>query len=247
MNSLIRICGVAVMVLSLSACGTLYTLDVYAVNDPQQDLGKTYVLLSANPEMGVNSPEFQVYANQVEKVLETKGYERKYDDDLSSVALGIYLSANVSDPSKKYHMVQTGIYESSAYSENSPSDVRTSGGTMPGQNPQAPATPAPPPPEMLSGYSETGFATTVFTKHLNLVAFDLQKYLKDIADKGRNEAVPSEVWSIDVETTGQPSDLNEVVPVMVAAAEPYMTTRTDDVVRVKLSGADRRISEIKKD
>ena len=65
--------------------------------------------------------------------------------------------------------------------------------------------------------------------------------------KGQEEAVPFEVWSIDVETTGSPGDLNEVVPVMVAAAEPYITERTDDVVRVKLNGTSKRISAIKDD
>ena len=247
MNSLLRICGVALVVLSLGACGTLYTLDVYAVNDPEQDLDKTYVLLSANPDLKIDSPEFISYASQVEKVLAEKGYERRYDDDLSSVALGIYLSANVSDPSKQYHTVQTGIYENSSYSQDSPGNSR-SGGGITRQNPQsASSTPQQAPPEYLSGVAESGFATTVFTKHLNLIAFDLQKYLKDIATVGREDAVPAEVWSIDVETTGQPSDLGEVFPVMIAAAEPYMTKRTDDVVRVKLDGASKRVSEIKKE
>lgn len=245
MNSLTRICGVACLTLSLSACGTLYTLDVYAVNDPEHDLDKTYVILSANPELKIDSPAFISYASQVEKALAAKGYERKSGDDLSSVALGIYLSANISDPSKKYHMVQSGIYEASSYSEDSPGSTRNSGGNTPGQNPQAPVTPPQAQPEILAGIEETGFATTVYTKHLNLIAFDLQKYLQDIATVGREEAVPAEVWSVDVETTGQPSDLLEVVPVMVAAAEPYMTERTDDVVRVKLDGASKRVGAFK--
>jgi hypothetical protein len=245
MNSLIRICGVALSVLSLSACGTLYTLDVYAVNDPEQDLDKTYVLLSANPELKIDSPEFISYASQVETVLADKGYERRYDDDLSAVALGIYLSANISDPSKKYHMVQTGIYENSSYSQDSPGNARNGSSTQ-RQNQNTATTPQQAPPEYLAGVEETGFATTVFTKHLNLIAFDLQKYLQDIATVGREDAVPAEIWSIDVETTGQPADLYEVFPVMVAAAEPYMTKRTDDVVRVKLDGASKRVSELKK-
>ena len=245
MNSMIRICGAACLVLNLSACGTLYTLDVYDVNDPTQDLDKTYVVLSASPGLAVDSPEFQTYADQLEKVLASKGYERSDGENLSSVALGVYLSANISDPSKRYHVVQTAIYESSSYSENAPSTVRNSGNNTPGQNPTAPPPPPEPPADLLSGVAETGFATTVFTKHLNLIAFDLQKYLQDIETEGRESAVPVEIWSVDVETTGSPADLSEVVPVMVAAAEPYMTARTDDVVRVKLNGTDKRISAIK--
>ncbi len=246
MNSFIRICGMACLALNFGACGTLYTLDVYAVDDPEQEqeLEKTYVLLSANPELRIDSPEFIAYANQVEKVLATKGYERRDGEDLSTVALGIYLSADISDASKKYHTVQTGIYENSSYSQDSPGNTRSGGGAQRG-NPQAPRTPQQAPPDYLAGVAETGFATTVFTKQLTLIAFDLQEYLKDIAAKGREDAVPLEVWSVDVETTGKPADLNEVVPVMVAAAEPYISDRTDDVVRVKLNGSDRRISAIK--
>ncbi len=243
MNSMIRICGVACLALNLSACGTLYKLDIYAVNDPIQDLGKTYVILSTSQEFGINSPEFKAYANQVENALEAKGYVRSDGTDLSTVALGVYLSANISDPSKRYHTVQTVIYESSSNNESEPGSLRSSNGGASGQSP------LPPPLEAKQDYNpdvaKSGFATTVFTKHLNLIAFDLQKYLQDIAAKGREEAVPLEVWSVDVETTGSPADLNEVVPVMVAAAEPYITERTDDVVRVKLYGASKRISAIK--
>ena len=242
MNSLLRICGVACLVLNLSACGTLYTLDIYAVNDPTQDLDKTYVVLSASPELSINSPEFQAYADQVEKVLASKGYERSDGEDLSTVALGVYLSANISDPSKKYHAVQTVIRESSSNNENESGTLRSS---MDGTSGKGPMSPQGLPEDDLSGVAETGFATTVFTKHLNLIAFDLQKYLQDIETEGRESAVPMEVWSIDVETTGSPADLLEVVPVMVAAAEPYITERTDDVVRVKLNGTDKRISAIK--
>ena len=241
MNSLLRISGVACLVLNLSACGTLYKLDVYAVNDPNQDLDKTYVILSASPELGIDSPEFKTYADQVEKVLASKGYARSDGEDLSTVALGVYLSAYISDPSKKYHSVQTILRESSANDESESGKLRSSMGS--GQN--NPMVIESLPEDDLSGASETGFATTVFTKHLNLIAFDLQKYLQDIETEGRESAVPMEVWSVDVETTGSPADLSKVVPVMVAAAEPYITERTDDVVRVKLNGTDKRISAIR--
>ena len=241
MNSVIRICGVACLVLNLGACGTLYKLDVYAVNDPNQDLGKTYVILSASPELGIDSPEFKAYASQVENALEDKGYVRSDGKDLSTVALGIYLSANISDPSKKYHAVQTVLRESSANDESESGTLRSSMGS--GQN--NPMGIESLPEDDLSGASETGFAITVFTKHLNLIAFDLQKYLQDIETDGRESAVPAEVWSVDVETTGSPGDLSKVVPVMVAAAEPYITERTDDVVRVNLNGTNKRISAIR--
>jgi hypothetical protein len=241
MKSIAHVGGITGVALGLSACGTLYRIDVTAYNDPKVELEKTYVVLSGTPEIQVNSPEFNVYADQVERALAGKGYRRLAANELADAALGIYFSADIGDPSKRYHTVATGFYES-PYAENPTSVVRSSGQNSGGQRPPPPP---PPPPEALTGYEETGFATTVFTKHLNLVAVDLQEYLKDIAALGREQAVPREIWSIDIETTGKPADLMEAVPVMLAAGQPYLAESTDDVVQVKLSDSDSRVGQIK--
>ena len=242
--------GVAVaFVFSLSACSTLYKLDVTAYNNPERQLDKTYVILSGNPDVGVHSPEFKQYAAQVEKALHSKGYQRIDGDNLSAAALGVYVSAAMGDPTKRIHTVTTGIYER-PYSEHSAAVVRSSGsrptaGGGTGQTGQQATPVVTPTPEILAGYEETGFATTVYTKHLNLVAVDLQQYLKDIAAVGRSEAVPIEVWSVDIQTTGQPSDLSEVFAVMVAAAQPYVGNSTEEVVQVRMAANDKRVDAIK--
>jgi hypothetical protein len=241
--------GMICIALATSGCGTLYKLDVTAYNNPNVELDKSYVILSGSPNIPVSSPQFAEYASQVERALEPKGYTRSPNDDLTTAALGIYVSMNVSDPSKRFHSVKTGMYES-PYPNESASQVRSSGGGGGGGGGGGasggvtmPATPAP---ELLSGVSETGYATTVYTKHLNLVAIDLQQFIKDIAEVGREEAEPVEVWSIDIETTGQPKDLDEVFPVMMAAGQPYVGDSTEDVVQLKMSGTDKRVSQIKR-
>ena len=97
------------------------------------------------------------------------------------------------------------------------------------------------------GYESRQFATTVYLKHLSIQAVDLHRYAKDIKQFGREKAVPKEIWSVEVETTGSPSELSEVVPVMIAAAEPYIGTGTQDTVRVKMGETDSRIRTIKGD
>jgi len=248
MNKSLIAISISCIALTVSGCGTLYKLDVTAYNNPNIDVGTSYVILSGNPDIPVSSPEFVEYASQVERALEPKGFTRVADDDPTKAALGIYVSMAVSDPAKRYHSVQTGLYES-PYADESAAAVRgsgQSGGSNPGSGGTSQAKmPASPAPEMLSGVAENSFATTVFTKHLNLVAIDLQSYIKEIAEVGREDAVPVEVWSVDIETTGQPSDLSEVFPVMVAAGQPYLGDSTDDVVQTKLSGSDQRVQHIK--
>jgi hypothetical protein len=248
MKSLPLAGSITCIALAMSGCSTLYKLDVTAYNNPNVDIGNSYVILSGNPDLPVSSPEFVEYASQVERALEPKGFTRVAGDDPSKADLGVYVSMAVSDPAKRYHTVQRGLYES-PYADESAATVRGSGqsggsndGSGGASQAKMPTTPAP---EMLSGVAENSFATTVFTKHLNLVAVDLQSYIKEIEAVGREKAVPIEVWSVDIETTGQPSDLKEVFPVMVAAGQPYVGDSTDDVVQTKLSGSDQRVRQIK--
>lgn len=244
MQSFIRTSAIAGLALVFSGCGTLYKLDVVSYSNPNDELDNTYVILSGNPELNVNSPEFEVYASQVERAIEPKGFQRLPADDLSAAALGVYLSVAIGDASKRYHKVSTGIYERPDGEEVSAvvTPKGTSGPNTGGGVGNVVTTPRP---EQLTGYEEKTFATTVYTKHMNLVAVDLQQYINDIKEVGRNEAVPKEVWSVDVETTGKPSDLSEVLPVMLAASQPYVAHKTDDVVHVKMNGTDSRIRQIK--
>jgi hypothetical protein len=246
MGPQIRIGFAVGVALTLSACGTLYKLDVTAYSEPDIELEKSYVVLSGSPHIDVRSTEFQEYANLLERALAPKGYRRVSDQELSAAALGIYVSVSVGDPSKRIHKVSTAMYET-PFGDGS-QDIDRSGGSSSGGSGQSGQQSVPIPKaqtEILTGYDELGFGTTVYTKHMNLVAIDLQRYIKDISNVGREKAVPKEVWSIDIETTGQPSDLADVVPVMVAAGQPYLGASTEDVVQIKINSSDSRIAAIK--
>jgi hypothetical protein len=245
MHSVTRISGAVALAIGLGGCGTLYKLDVVAFSEPDYEIGKTYVVLSGDPNVSVDSPEFNQYADQVERALAAKGYERVGEDELSTAALGIYLTTGISDPSKRYHEVKTGVYEAPYALENQTAITRSGTNSSGGQSGGQP-TPVPIPREqMLAGYEKAGFATTVYTKHLNMTAVDLQQYMQDIAKSGDAAATPKEVWSIEIETTGKPSNLAEVIPVMLAAGQPYVADSTEDVVRIKLSESDKRIDNIR--
>lgn len=248
MHSLTRVSCAVTLALGLSGCGTLYKLDVVAFSNPDLELGKTYVVLSGDSNVSINSSEFQGYADQVERALSEKGYVRVGEDELSATALGIYLTAGISDPTKRYHQVKTALVEP-AYDETVTREARSnnsgqSGGTS-GQANRGLASVEPPPPDVLVGYEKQQFATTVYVKSLNIRVIDLQSYVQDFRAQGRDNAVPKEVWSVDVETTGLPGDLSEVVPVMIAAAQPYFGTATGERLQIKLNEKDRRVQAIK--
>lgn len=244
MKKITQFGGAIGIALSLSACGTLYKMDVAAYSSTDNDLGNTYVILSADPKMDVKSPEFELHAAQLERALEPKGFERVPEDKVQDAALGIYVSTNISDPSKRFHQVTTPVYNPGAGELGNTRGQNTDANAQTGRPQGTPDFP-PPEPDVIEGLETKGFGTTVYTKRLKLRAVDLQRFLQDIKTKGRENAAPIEVWSVDIESTGQPNDLSEVIPIMIAAAQPYMADETDEIVRVSLSETDKRVAAIK--
>ena len=151
------------------------------------------------------------------------------------------------DPAKSYHSVKTAVYES-PYIENSHAATRAADQRQGGQSGQ-PSMPTPldrSPQETIAGYERASFATTVYTKELTLLAIDLPQYLRDIEAMGKERAVPRELWSIDVETVGSPSSLQEAMPVMIAASQPWVGETTGQTVQVTLNEADARVRRLTK-
>ena len=244
---ILRNCIFAGLVFSISACGTLYELDVSAHKNNASPPGNTYIILSNDQDFPLESPQFDRYASQLERAMIEHGYQRVPEDRLDAATIALYVSADISDPRKTYHSVSRAMYET-PHIEGASAAARNTSPNSGGQGAQTAGQPTVldrPQVEQLSGFQKNSFATTVFTKHMNLVAVDLQKYLGDIKLHGRSNAVPEELWSVDVETTGSVNDLQEVVPVMIAAAEPYLGEATESQVRVSLSEGDRRVRRIR--
>lgn len=234
--------GVSLACVVLTGCGSLYKLDVIAYNNPAVTTDKDYVFLSGSPRLPLGSPEFEDYARKVEAVLDEKGYRRIDGDELSEADLGIYLALGIGPPEKRTHKVSRGMYES-PLGQGPLEDVKNSGsGGAGGGSPPPPPPPAPDP--LLVGYEELGFKTTVYTKFTSIVAVDLQQYLRDIESLGREDAVPKEVWRVEIETTGTPSDLSEAAAVMLVGVKPYIEKSTPDVVSIKVDSSDSRVRTI---
>ena len=233
--------------LCLSACGTLYKLEVTAYSDPSNEIGNTYVIVSGDSAVSVRSPEFNVYADQLERALVSTGYRRVPEEQLSSADMAIYISAAVDGPTKAYYQANRPIYET-VHDDSPVRGARGTGSTtseIQQQVARVAAARETPPPEALIGNEELPFSRTVYTRHLSVVAVDLQAYLKEIAAVGRPDAKKREIWSVDVKTTGSSRDLAEVVPVMIAAALPYFGTSTEKDVHINMDGLDKKVRAIK--
>jgi len=74
---------------------------------------------------------------------------------------------------------------------------------------------------------------------LRAVTFEL-----DIDDKSSVQVTGS-LWSVSAETVGSSADLDEVLPVLVAAVKPFIGKRVEGSVVEKMNGIDRKIMELR--
>jgi|GEM_PF-3043390 len=247
MKPLFKMTAATLLSCLVAGCGTLYKLDVTAQakqGEFSDDTNTTYVVLPGNSQLPLGSEEFEDYASQLERALAGTGYRRVSGDDPSEARVAIYLAAAISEPMKEYHTVRSSHRET-VDPETASAAVRASGNPSGGAGGGLAAPVEGPKSEEISGFAQNSFATTVFTKHLNLIAIDLEQYLADVANVGKSEAIPRELWSVDVSTTGTPDNLQEVIPVMLAAARPYIGKNPGETVRVNLDETSRLIAEIR--
>jgi hypothetical protein len=234
--------------LCLSACGTLYKLDVSAHNNTDKEFGNTYIIASGDADLNVYSPEFNTYADQLERALSGYGYRRLPEQEMSDADMALYIRADIDDPTQRVYEANRPVYETQ-HSQDSVRSSRSSGNSGGSAVQQKAASMAAAqetaPPEALIGNEEVPFSRTVYTKYLNVTAIDFQAYLQDLKTVGREKAVRREIWSVDVSTTGSPSDMGEVMPVMITAAKPYFGSDTDGEIRVSMSETNRDVLAIK--
>ncbi|MDZ7645490.1 MAG: hypothetical protein U5K76_15505 [Woeseiaceae bacterium] len=163
-NAFIARTGAIVAVtIGLSACGTLYELEVSAQKATDALPGETYVILSGDPDLALGSAEFNEYASQLEKALDARGYVRVPGDSLADAAIAVYVSADIGAPKKTYHTVSRGVYEA-PYLESTQAAARSTSNQGDDQSGGATSKPTVldrPPQEELVGYKKNSFATTV--------------------------------------------------------------------------------------
>lgn len=76
------------------------------------------------------------------------------------------------------------------------------------------------------------------TRWMNLTAIDMSVF--------RKTKKVSEVWTVDVASTGDSDDLRYIMPMMLAACEPYIGRQTEAQIYIEMSPNDERIERIRK-
>ena len=238
-RSVVKLLLVAVIVPALQGCGTLYEMDIWARNTSQGGTQGTYVLAPGNVDISINSADFNKYTAQVERVLAHRDLQRLPYDQLAAADMIILMDYSVSEPILTAYTQTHPMFQSRGQGEMDANAVGPGEGEGEG-TPAQPSTPDKLPDHDFAGKQTYGFPRTNYSRRLSLRASTFAWDGQDFDSISRT----GNLWTVSVQTVGSSQDLDEVLPVMIAAADPYVTTHQEEMIKTKMNGADKRIKAV---
>ncbi len=215
----------AVLLLSACAVTPTRTFKVDALKDPDRvptaPPGESiayYIEPAYELEEG-ETLRFREAAGYVETALAGAGYHRTRDRSRAQVLLR--MDAVISDPVSESRVYSEPIYVRRwGYSRTVRIPVRNDEGKIVGYRY---STIYEPPRTEFAGWTDRTRQTTVYEKALDLTAYEMRD-----GERG------PELWTLRVSSVDESSDLRGYLPLLVAAAMPYVGGQTPGEVRVRM-------------
>ena len=231
----------AVVLVALQGCGTLYELDIVAQNPNQTGTHGTYVLAPANADISIDSANFKKYSAQVERVLVHRDLQRLPHDQLADADMIVVLDYFVSDPIVTAYSETQPMFQSRGQGQMD-SGTGSEGPSGSGTESDSYEPDTLPDPDF-AGKETYRFPRTNYSRELSLRAISFAWDGQDV----KSVKSTGNLWTLMVQTVGSSPDLDEVLPVMVAAADPYIATHSDQTIKKKMNGTDKRIKAVSED
>lgn len=231
----------AVVLVALQGCGTLYELDIVARNPNQTGTHGTYVLAPGNAAISVDSANFKKYSAQVERVLAHRDLQRLPHDQLADADMIVVLDYFVSDPIVTAYSQTQPMFQTQG--QGGMDDGAVGEGPVEASDGLEPYVPEKLPEPSFAGKETYRFPRTTYSRELSLRAISFAWDGQDV----KSVSSTGNLWTLMVQTVGSSPDLDEVLPVMVAAADPYIATHSDQTIKKKMNGTDKRIKAVSED
>ncbi len=216
----------------LTACGTqTVKVSIDSTVGEQQVPGKRYVWLSGMAETSPADLHFREFSRYFQTILQQHGYRKSTD---GKAPIAIYFSYGVSPGRTTQYTTTTPIYDwvggdTIVYTETSKDEK--------GETTSTTRTITTPIRQRLIGMSVGTGQYTVFTRFVTLTA---KRYRR-----GKKPGEMPTLWQTRITSTGPSSDLRALMPVMAAAAAPYIAADTGEVRVVKIKRDDPRVKAFK--
>lgn len=232
-----RLALFAVACLALQGCGTLYRVEVNAVNPDPELSGDSYVLIPLEARVDRQSPEFQRYAAYVERGLETNGLTRLPESAVDDADLLIAIQYSVGEP------------EAVPYTNTMPMFQRqTAGDPEAGTSTRGPRSPgggsagSPSPKDALGSQVQDEM---LGTRSYTFIKTHYEKYLRIVAKSLDPDHADGAAWQLTAVSMGSTANLDEAIPVLVAAAQPHMGSSTDGAIETKIGASSPKVAAIR--
>ncbi len=219
-------------VIGLTACGTQSVkVSIDSIVGTQDVPSKRYVWLSGMREVSPDDLHFQEFSRYFQAILQDRGYRKTTARD---AAIAIYFSYGVSPGRTTQYTTTTPIYDwvggdTIVYTETTKGEK--------GETTSTTRTITTPIRQRLIGLSVGTGQYTVFTRFARLTA---KRYRPGESPKD----MPT-LWETRITSIGPSNDLRALMPVMAAAAAPFIASDTGEMKVVKMKKDDPRVTAFK--
>ena len=221
--------------LILVGCQSTYSFKVDAINNPDPKVKelKSYKIVSSNTQINEEDLEFQEVSQYIKTALSGKGYYEA--PAIENADMVIDVSYGVSEPQTDFKTKTSPIYGRSGGGYRTiATPVIDKNGNVRYVN----STVFTPPRVEMIGVQEQIVPIITYEKYLRMTS-------RDNRDLENNES-PTQVWSIYIKNKDESEDLRKYVPLMAAAAIPYVGENTENQQEIKIKEEDDIVNFVKK-
>ena len=221
--------------LVITGCSSTYSFKVDAINnsDPNVKELKSYKIVSSNVQFNEEDLEFQEVSQYIKTALSGRGYYEAPAIDNADMVIDV--SYGVSEPQTDFKTKTSPIYgRSSGGFKTISTPVIDRNGNVRYVN----STVFTPSRVEMIGVQEQIIPIITYEKYLRMTSRDN----RDIV----NKESPTQVWSIYVKNKDESEDLRKYVPLMAAAAIPYVGENTENQQEIRIKEEDDIVDFVKK-
>jgi hypothetical protein len=232
-NTRLNILYLCLTAVFFGGCSTPYTFKVDAINNPEIEGHLSFKMVSSNAEIDESNLQYKEVAEYVKTTLSAQGmYEAptvETADMIVDIAYGIgEPEVDFKTYTTPVYIVRGGGYETRMIQVVDPDTGKVYMRTM--------QIYVPPMKEVVD-FEERVIPITTYEKYLRLTSRDNRESDEDVS--------PAQVWSIYVKNKDESTDLRKYLPLLAAAAVPYVGANTGEQEEIKVKETDESVAFIK--
>jgi hypothetical protein len=223
------------VIVGIVGCASQLTVQVSSIADTEIKPATTrYVLLNGNAEGQENDLFFREFSAYFIPILAQKGYQQVATRDKADIE--IFFRYGVSDGRAGIHTFTHPLYETFGGNTITFTETKTdsSGTTTTTQG----TVHVP----LQTQYVGTAVESSSYVEYTCSAALEAYKISTDEA----KEEQPAVLWKTLMSSTSDSNDLRSVIPIMAAAAEPYLAGNSGAAKSIRMKLDDPRVLQIKK-